>query len=177
MIYINKTYTKNNANIDAEKKLTKKNFSFGIASIWKIGTIKNVWDKISWNKPEMVKKLMHKIVPSPAKQMLLPKVLIHLPISKLHSILAVANLLSHNNISQICYWGQISLQSAAVNYSFSDNLTSLGVTFILLAIFAMFCTHFCSYVGRRQVHVRSPSPGTVAAPYQACQEQHKHFIT
>ena len=48
---------------------------------------------------------------------------VYLPILKLHSILAVANLLPHNNISQICYCGQISLQSAAVNCSFSDNLT------------------------------------------------------
>ena len=40
---------------------------------------------------------------------------VYLPISKLHSILAVANLLAHNNISQICYCGQISLQSAAVS--------------------------------------------------------------
>ena len=31
-----------------------------------------------------------------------------------HSILAVANLLAHNNKSQICYCGQISLQSASV---------------------------------------------------------------
>ena len=37
-----------------------------------------------------------------------------LSISKLHSILAVANLLVHNNKTQICYCGQISLQSAAV---------------------------------------------------------------
>ena len=51
---------------------------------------------------------------------------VYLPISKLHSILAVANLLAHNNISQICYCGQISLQSAADNCNFSDNLTSLG---------------------------------------------------
>ena len=58
----------------------------------------------------------------------------HLPITKLHSILAVANLLAHNKISLICYCGRISLQSAAVNSSFSDNLTALGVTFILLAI-------------------------------------------
>ena len=57
---------------------------------------------------------------------------VYLPISKLHSILAVANLLAHNNLSQICYCGQISLQSAAVNCSFSDNLTPLGVIFILL---------------------------------------------
>ena len=33
---------------------------------------------------------------------------IYLPISKLHSILAVANLLAYNNIGQICYSGQIS---------------------------------------------------------------------
>ena len=51
---------------------------------------------------------------------------VYLPISKLHSILAVANLLAHNNKIRICYCGQISLQSAAVNCSFSDNLTPLG---------------------------------------------------
>ena len=43
---------------------------------------------------------------------------VYLSISKLHSILDVANLLAHNNISQICYCGQFSLQSAAVNFSF-----------------------------------------------------------
>ena len=59
---------------------------------------------------------------------------VHLPIPKLHSILAVANLLAHNNKSQICHCGQISLQSAAVNCIFSDNLTFLGATFILLAM-------------------------------------------
>ena len=59
---------------------------------------------------------------------------VFLPFSKLHLILAVANLLAHNNISQICYCGQISLQSAAVNSSFSDILSPLGVTFILLAM-------------------------------------------
>ena len=47
---------------------------------------------------------------------------VYLFILKLHSILAVANLLAHNNKSQICYCGQISLQSAAVNCSFSDTL-------------------------------------------------------
>ena len=57
---------------------------------------------------------------------------VYLPISMLHSILAVANLFAHNNISQICYCGQISLQSAAVNCSFSGNLTPDGVTFSLL---------------------------------------------
>ena len=46
---------------------------------------------------------------------------VYLHISKQHSILAVANLLAHNNKSQICYCGQISLQSAAVNCSFSKN--------------------------------------------------------
>ena len=52
----------------------------------------------------------------------------------LHSILAVANLLAHNNTSKICYCGQISLQSAAVNSTFSDNLAPWGVPFILLAM-------------------------------------------
>ena len=50
----------------------------------------------------------------------------YLHISNLHSILAVANLLAHNNKSQICYCGQISLQSAAVNWRVSDNLTPFG---------------------------------------------------
>ena len=44
---------------------------------------------------------------------------VHLLISKLHSILAVANLFAHTNKRQNCYCGQISLQSAAVNCSFS----------------------------------------------------------
>ena len=35
-------------------------------------------------------------------------------------ILALANILAHNNISQTCYCGQISLQSAAVSCSISD---------------------------------------------------------
>ena len=48
---------------------------------------------------------------------------VYLPTSKLHSILAIANLLDHNNKTQICYCGQISLQSAAVNCIF---LTPLG---------------------------------------------------
>ena len=52
----------------------------------------------------------------------------------MHSILVIANLLAHNNISQICYCGQISLQCAAVNFSFSDNLTPVGVPFNLLAM-------------------------------------------
>ena len=69
---------------------------------------------------------------------------VYLPISKLHSILAVANLLAHNKISQICYCGQISLQNAAFNCSFSNNLTPLGVTFILLVMvpFLNFKIHF-----------------------------------
>ena len=57
--------------------------------------------------------------------------------SKLHSILPVENLLVHNNISQICYCGQISLQSAAVNCSVSDNRTPRGDLFILLAMVYM----------------------------------------
>ena len=45
---------------------------------------------------------------------------VYFPISKLHSILAIANLLAHNNKSQICYCGQISLQNAAVNCILSE---------------------------------------------------------
>ena len=62
---------------------------------------------------------------------------VYLPISMLHSTLAVVNLLAHDYISQICYCGQISLQSAAVNCSFSDNLTSLGGNVYLLAMVHM----------------------------------------
>ena len=51
---------------------------------------------------------------------------IHLPISKLHSILAAANLLSHNNKNQICYCSEISLKHAAVNCCFSKNLSLFG---------------------------------------------------
>ena len=50
----------------------------------------------------------------------------YLLILRLQSILTVANLLAHNNTSQICYCGQISLQSTAVKCSFSDNLAPLG---------------------------------------------------
>ena len=50
---------------------------------------------------------------------------VYLFISKLHSILAVANLLARNNIRQICCCGQISF-----GLQFSGNLTSMGVTVI-----------------------------------------------
>ena len=43
---------------------------------------------------------------------------VSLPIQ--YSISADANLIGHKNKSQICYCDQISLQSAAVNCSFSD---------------------------------------------------------
>ena len=72
----------------------------------------------------------------------------YLPISKLHSILAVAILLAHNNKSRICYCGQISLQSDAASCSFSDNLTHLGVPFILLAM-----TNYCAVIFLLEVHV------------------------
>ena len=53
-----------------------------------------------------------------------PKV-VYFSISKQHSILNLVNLLAHNNISQICYCGQISSQSAAVNCSFSDTIGNI----------------------------------------------------
>ena len=46
------------------------------------------------------------VVPSTAKSIVLLKVF-YLPISKLHSILAVANLLAHNNIT-ISYYVQVN---------------------------------------------------------------------
>ena len=55
---------------------------------------------------------------------------VYLPISKLYSILAVGNLLAHNNKSQICYCSQITSQSALT----AVFMTSLGVTLILLAM-------------------------------------------
>ena len=50
------------------------------------------------------------------------------------SILAVSNLLAHNNKSQICYSGQISLQSAAVNCSFFWQSDTFGGNIYFAAI-------------------------------------------
>ena len=47
---------------------------------------------------------------------------------------SLANLFAHNNKSQICYCGQISLQSAPINFFFWQSETPLGVTFILLVM-------------------------------------------
>ena len=61
---------------------------------------------------------------------------VYLPISKTHSILAVANLLAHNSISQILKF----VTAVKFHYSFSDNLTPLRVTLILQSIvFKVFC--------------------------------------
>ena len=40
--------------------------------------------------------------------------------------ISIANLLAHNNKSQICYCGQISLQSAAVNLTPWGNIYFAG---------------------------------------------------
>ena len=55
---------------------------------------------------------------------------VYFPTSKLHSISAVANLLAHNNIAN----SDLLLRSNFITEccSFSDNLTSLRVTYILL---------------------------------------------
>ena len=58
---------------------------------------------------------------------------VYLPISKVPSILAVANLLAHNNKSRICYCGQILLQSAIL-FITALFLTLSWVPFILLAM-------------------------------------------
>ena len=72
--------------------------------------------KISYHHLDKNKR-QNKCYPHAGKINVTPKGA-YLPISKLHSILAVANLLAHNNKSQLWYCGQISLQSAAVNCSF-----------------------------------------------------------
>ena len=66
---------------------------------------------------------------------------VYLPFSKLHSILAVANLLAHNNISQICYCSQISLQrdlqSSGGNIYFAGNGTRKTQTFVCVFGFSL----------------------------------------
>ena len=67
----------------------------------------------------------------------------------------LANLLAHNDISQICYCIQISLQSVADNSNFSENLTPLGVTFILLALiheYSVICNVFARNYFDHQIH-------------------------
>ena len=54
---------------------------------------------------------------------------VYVPISKLHSILAVANLLARNNMSQICYCGTNNYRVLKLTAVY---LTPLGVTFVLL---------------------------------------------
>ena len=41
---------------------------------------------------------------------------VYLPISKLHSILAVANLLGHNNI-WLCYYGQVNTFEGVIYFA------------------------------------------------------------
>ena len=69
----------------------------------------------------------------------------------IRSYICVADLFAHNNISQICYCGQISLQNAAVNCSFSNNLTPLGVA--LNFAVPLLCTfHFFHSASSNTVH-------------------------
>ena len=57
---------------------------------------------------------------------------VYLPISKPHSVLAVANLLAHNNISQTLLWAS-KFAAAKIECTFEmGKQTLLGVTFILL---------------------------------------------
>ena len=73
-----------------------------------------------------------------ARKIIVTYIGVFLPISKLYSILAVANILARDNRRGICYCGQISLHNAAINCSFPDNLTPLEVTFILLPMVSLF---------------------------------------
>ena len=92
-------------------------------SIFEFGRKHKAWKRVLQSVSYSIKNIhvtwIEDEVPSPEKNVTpLPKS-VHLPISKLHSILAVANLLAQNNLSQIWYCCQISLQSAAVNCNFS----------------------------------------------------------
>ena len=78
--------------------------------------------------PLGIDEIKIKIIDKMTSKINITQICVYLPIS--NSV--VANLLAHNNISQICYCGQISLQTARVNCSYSDNLTPMGVTFIYL---------------------------------------------
>ena len=89
---------------------------------------------------------------------MLPPKDIYLPISELHSILALANFVAHNKISQLCYCGQILLQRIAVNcsfsYTFGGNFYFAGdVTYILLIGLAPKCEFtiitFMNWVAQR----------------------------
>ena len=55
------------------------------------------------------------------------------------------------NISQICYCGKISLQSAAVNCGFSDNLIPLGVTFTLHKFVSFNTIHVHSDIKKKMI--------------------------
>ena len=85
---------------------------------------------------------------------------VYFPIQKLHSILAVANLLAHNNISQICYCGQISLQSAAVNCSFSDTFVGDGTHCTIGANSVHLLIGFVSFVIKACLAFVQPPPIT-----------------
>ena len=62
----------------------------------------------------------------------------------IHSILAIVNLLAHNNISQIVTAVKFHYRVLQLTALFSDNLTPLGVTFILLAMVHIVqqCTYY-----------------------------------
>ena len=72
------------------------------------------------------KSLCHSAIGTIASKINVTPKGVYLPISKLRSILAVANLLAHNNKSQIFYYSHISLQSAADNCSFLTIWQLLG---------------------------------------------------
>ena len=58
---------------------------------------------------------------------------VYLTISKLHSILAVANLLAHNNL-QLCFYGQENSLGKNRVYLRNGQVSTFGVPFILLVM-------------------------------------------
>ena len=73
---------------------------------------------------------------------------VYLSISQLHSILAVANLLAHNNL-WLCYYGQVN--SVRLKYNVASKWASKnhwGIPFILLLMVHMLRTEISIFIPR-----------------------------
>ena len=77
-----------------------------------------------------------------------------------------------NDISQICYCAQISLQKATVNCSFCDNLTPLGVPFILL-VMVHFEKNFVSSKMMTKYFYKLPYPSSFNAKAAPAEERRR----
>ena len=91
---------------------------------------------------------------------------LYLPISKLHSILAIVNLLAHDSL-WLCYYGQVNsqkLKSSVASKWASKNLW--GVPFILLLavatfvhVYAKLCMYIYIFPGKIVIKLQKHQPG------------------